>query len=198
MNKILGIVGSPRKTGNTHHMVTLILQGARMSGAHTEVLYLSDFLIKECDGCHVCWQGKGCNKADDMIGIYPKICESDVIVFGTPVYWYGPTALMKCFIDRFVYFNCEETRKSINGLTAAIAIPFEDTTIESSDLLVRFFESCFSYLQINLVGKVLAPGVTQRGEVKNNKSVMDECLKLGKAIAAVEYNRKHNQAAGGF
>jgi multimeric flavodoxin WrbA len=37
--------------------------------------------------------------------IYPKIIEADAIIFGTPVYWYGPTALMKAFSDRFAYFS---------------------------------------------------------------------------------------------
>ena len=46
-----------------------------------------------------------------MALLYPKIAQSDAIVFGTLVYRYGPTAIMKCFMDRFVYFNCREVRK---------------------------------------------------------------------------------------
>jgi multimeric flavodoxin WrbA len=60
-----------------------------------------------------------------MLAIYPKIIEADVIIFGTPVYWYGPTALMKAFIDRFVYFNCPENRAKSGK---AANIPFEDDT----------------------------------------------------------------------
>ena len=126
MKKILGIMGSPRMNGNTHILVNKILKGAEDNGASTEIIFLKDMDIKECDGCHTCWKGKDCSKKDDMNNIYPKIIDSDVIVFGTPVYWYGPTALMKAFIDRFVYFNCEENRAKIRGKLAAVAVPFEE------------------------------------------------------------------------
>ena len=46
-----------------------------------------DFEIKECDGCHSCWKGNDCSKQDDMNELYPQIAASDVLIFGTPVYW---------------------------------------------------------------------------------------------------------------
>lgn len=95
MKTILGVVGSPRRKGNTHILVSRILEGAKKEGAATEIIFLNDLTIRECDGCHVCWKGRKCSKKDDMNNIYPKIIQSDVIIFGTPVYWYGPTALMK-------------------------------------------------------------------------------------------------------
>jgi multimeric flavodoxin WrbA len=96
--KVLGIVGSPRKNGNTQFLVNIILEGARQAGAETEMVRLADLNIRECDGCHSCWKGRPCVKDDDMNGIYEKIAANDVIVFGTPVFWYGPTGLMKTFL----------------------------------------------------------------------------------------------------
>ena len=124
MKTILGVVGSPRRNGNTDVLVSHVLKGARAAGAQTETLYLGDLTIQECDGCHACWQGPVCPKRDDMDAVYPKIIASDAIIFGTPVYWYGPTALMKGLIDRFVYFNCPENRVKIRGKSAAIVVPF--------------------------------------------------------------------------
>ena len=77
-----------------------------------------------------------------MLGIYPKIIESDAIIFGTPVYWYGPTALMKAFIDRFVFFNCPENRTKIKGKKAVIAVPFEEENPDTARPVVEFFENC--------------------------------------------------------
>jgi len=79
-------------------LVSTILDGAKAEGADIETLFLGDLDIRECYGCHSCWKGRHCSKKDDMNVIYPKIIQSDIIIFGTPVYWYGPTALMKCFI----------------------------------------------------------------------------------------------------
>jgi len=183
MKKILAVIGSPRKGGNTDILVSKIIEGAVSNDAQIEKLYLSDLKIKECDGCHHCWASKCCSKNDDMCDIYPKIEESDVIIFGTPVYWYGPTALLKCFIDRFVYFNCPENREKIKGKSAVIAIPFEEDNPKTADLVVQFFEKSFDYLQMKLAGQILAPGVGEKGDVLKSNDVLDKAYELGQKIA---------------
>ncbi len=187
MKTILGIVGSPRKNGNTDTLVSRILDGARDGGASTETILLAEHKIEECNGCHACWKGKRlCCKHDDMTNLYPRIIECDAIIFGTPVYWYGPTAIMKCFIDRFVYFNCPDNRAKIRGKAAVIAVPFEDKTLETSNLVVDFFEKSLNYLEMRLVDKILVPGVTKRGEVRNRKRIMNKCYRLGKRLAITQ------------
>lgn len=180
---ILGVVGSPRKKGNTHILVSRILDGAQEKGALTEILFLNDLHIRECDGCHVCWKGKKCSKKDDMNKVYPKIMNSDVIIFGTPVYWYGPTALMKCFVDRFVYFNCPENRAKIRGKSAVIAVPFEEEDPRTAHLLAQFFKKSLQYLELNLIGKILVPGVGKRGDIFAKDVLLEKGYKLGKRIA---------------
>jgi multimeric flavodoxin WrbA len=188
--KILGVVGSPRKKGNTHILVSTILDGAKNEGAMTELLFLNDFNIRECDGCYVCWKGKHCIKKDDMNTIYPKIIQSDTIVFGTPVYWYGPTALMKCFIDRFVYFNCPENRAKIRGKSAVIAVPFEEENLNTASLLVKFFKKSLQYLEMNLIGKILVPRVSKRGDILEKHEILEKAYKLGKSLAVTNNAKK--------
>jgi len=183
MKRILAVVGSPRKNGNTHILVSKITEGARAEGALVDELFLGDLTIRECDGCHVCWEGKDCNKNDDMLAIYPKIIQSDVIIFGTPVYWYGPTALMKAFIDRFVYFNCPENREKIRGKSAIIAVPFEEKDPEMAKPVVEFFQKCLDYLQVNLVDKIIVPGVSAKGEIRRNAELLQEAYELGRSLA---------------
>ena len=177
-------MGSPRKNGNTDVLVSRILDGARDNGANTEKIVLDDLKILECNGCHACWKGKHiCSKYDDMNDLYPKIIDSDAIVFGTPVYWFGPTAIMKCFMDRFVYFNCPVNRKKIRNKVAVIAVPFEDTTHETAELVVDFFARSFEYLEMRMVDKILVPGVTKRGEVRKLNQIMNRCYKLGQRLS---------------
>lgn len=184
MRKILGIIGSPRKNGNTDVLVSRILDGARENGADTEIIRLADLRISECDGCHACWKGKhACSKADDMRDLYPKIADADAFVLGTPVYWFGPTAIMKCFVDRLVYFNCPANRKTIRNKIAVIAVPFEDEAAGMSDPVVDFFAKSLDYLEMRLIDKVLVPGVTKRGEVRAKKRVMAKCRELGRRLA---------------
>ncbi len=186
MTRILGVVGSPRRNGNTHILVSRILGGAEAEGAITNILFLNDLIIRECNGCHACWEGKPCSKNDDMNTIYPKIIESDVIIFGTPVYWYGPTALMKGFIDRFVYFNCPEHRAEIKDKSAVLAVPFEEENPETAALLIAFFEKSLQYLQMNLVGSIIVPGVGRKGEILEKTDLLAEAYALGRKIATQE------------
>ena len=183
MKRILAVVGSPRRNGNTHILVSKIAEGARTKGAVVDELFLGELTIAECDGCHVCWEGKECSKKDDMQAVYPRIIQSDVIIFGTPVYWYGPTALMKAFIDRFVYFNCPENREKIRGKSAVIAVPFEEEGLETAKGVVEFFQKCLEYMQVKLVGKIIVPGVSAKGEIRQKPERLEEAYELGRSMA---------------
>jgi len=185
MNGILGVAGSPRKNGNTHVLVSRILEGAKEAGAEVELLLLADLNIRECDGCLLCWQGKPCPKNDDMNDLYPKIAEAGAIVFGTPVYWFGPTALMKAFLDRFVYFNCPANRGQVRGKPAVVATPFEDETPETADLLLALFAKSFEYLEMRPAGRIIVPGVGGRGDVLQKQAALDEAHELGRKLAAI-------------
>jgi multimeric flavodoxin WrbA len=118
-----------------------------------------------------------------MNKLYPKIIQSDVIIFGTPVYWYGPTALMKCFIDRFVYFNCQENREKIRGKSAVVAVPFEEETPKTASLLIKFFEKSLQYLEMNLIAKILVPGVSRKGDILKKEDRLAEGYTLGRRLA---------------
>ena len=182
MKKILGVVGSARKNGNTNTLVSKILEGAQEAGLLTEMILLTDLDIKECDGCHTCWKGNDCSKQDDMNQIYSKISGSDIIIFGTPVYWYGPTALIKAFLDRFVYFNSPQNRIKLRGKSAIIVIPFEENDVDTAAPLITMFEKSFKYLNIPLIETVIVPGVTKKGEVAQKEDIMAHCFDLGKKL----------------
>jgi len=46
-----------------------------------------------------------------MKKIYPKMEKADLILFGTPNYWYGPTGKMKLLIDRMRPFVANKKLK---------------------------------------------------------------------------------------
>jgi multimeric flavodoxin WrbA len=183
MKKILAVIGSPRKGGNTDILVGKMAEGAGSKGAQVETLYLAGLNISECDGCHVCWKVKPCCKHDDMLDLYRKIIENDAIIFGTPVYWYGPTALMKMFLDRLVYFNCPENRAKIRGKSAAVVIPFEEENPDTAKPVVEFFEKCLNYLEMKLVGAIIAGGVSDKGDVLKKPQRLREAFELGKKLS---------------
>jgi len=184
MVNVLAVIGSPRKGGNTDILVSAIAEGARAGGAAVEVVHLGGLTVRECDGCHACWHGRPCSKDDDMQRLYPKIAASDVIVFGTPVYWYGPTALMKAFIDRFVYFNCESNRPQIRGECALVAVVLEEETERTWRPVVEFFENSLAYLEMKLAETIVVPGVGPRGAIREKPDRLEEAYRLGTSLPA--------------
>jgi len=118
-----------------------------------------------------------------MCELYRKIAASDAIVFGTPVYWYGPTALMKAFVDRFVYFNCEANRPAVRGKRAAVAVVLEETSEQTWRPVVDFFAKSLAYLEMRLAETILAPGVGEKGAILREPQRLEEAYRLGGRLA---------------
>jgi multimeric flavodoxin WrbA len=98
--KVLGIVCSPRKDGNTEIMMEVALAGARSYGAETELWTTAGKDLKQCDACESCIKTGKCHIKDDMQELYPKVIAADGIIFGSPAYFMSGTAQAKTVIDR--------------------------------------------------------------------------------------------------
>ena len=181
---VLAVIGSPRTNGNTDILVSKIAQGACAAGAEVDTVHLGALAVRECDGCHACWRGRPCSKNDDMQQLYPKIIAGDIVIFGTPVYWYGPTALMKAFIDRFVYFNCPENRSRIRGKKAIVALVLEEEEQATWQPVMDFFDKSLAYLEMTLAGTIIVPGVGKAGAILRKPGRLDEAYRLGSAVAS--------------
>jgi multimeric flavodoxin WrbA len=83
--RILGIVGSPRKNGNTEIMINEVLNVASQAGWEAETFLLSEKQVAPCDACAACFQVGSCVVQDDMQELYEKLDRADAIVFGSPV-----------------------------------------------------------------------------------------------------------------
>ena len=98
--RILGIVCSPRKGGNTEILVTEALAAAREAGGETELVLVADKNIAACDGCGACRETGICKVKDDMQTIYEQLERADGVILGTPVYFLNVTAQAKAVMDR--------------------------------------------------------------------------------------------------
>ena len=104
--KVLGIVCSPRKDGNTEILVEEALKTTREAGAETDIFLVTGKKIEGCDACGSCHQTGKCKIKDDMQPLYEKMEAADAIIFGSPVYFHNYTAQAKAIIDRtFCYLR---------------------------------------------------------------------------------------------
>jgi len=98
--KVVGVVGSPKKNGNTAFLVKEVLSSIKDPEVETEILYLSDYKVEECDGCDLCIRERRCPKEDAMPTIEAQLLEADCIILGAPSYFSQVPSVMKTFIDR--------------------------------------------------------------------------------------------------
>ena len=98
--KILGVVASPRRGGNTDVLVDRALEGAKTTGAEVEKIYLRDWVIHPCQGAFSCEIAQKCVLPDDMQKIYPKLHAAEGILIGTPIYMSGVSGPLVNFLDR--------------------------------------------------------------------------------------------------
>ena len=179
---VLGIVGSPRIGGNTEVLVDEVLTGAEETGAMTEKVILSKLEIKPCQACNSCYKTGYCMQKDDMSGLLDKMLQSEIWILGTPIYWWGPTAQFKAFLDRWYHPKHQEFK----GKRVVIVVPLGGEHERYARHTIGLLEDVFSYLQMKLVGRVLAPGVNHRGEVRNNKDLMNKARDLGKSLILIK------------
>lgn len=98
--KVIGIVGSPRKNGNTNILVQQVLEGAAEAGAETRTFILNEMNYSGCQGCDYCKSHDKCRLEDDLVELFEELASADGVVFGSPIYFGQFTGQMRLFIDR--------------------------------------------------------------------------------------------------
>ncbi len=101
--KVLGIVGSPRKNGNTELLTRHALQAIAQEGLDTELICLAGLEIQPCNACLVCKEEEKCSIKDHLFPIYLKMKEADGVILASPVYFGSATALTKALMERVGY-----------------------------------------------------------------------------------------------
>ncbi len=141
--KAVVLFGSPRRDGNTKQIVDAFCDTLKKKGHDVRMLYLNDMNIRPCQGCLACIPEGLCRINDDMKDVRKYIAESDLIVFATPIYWWGPSAQLKAAIDRSIAFFDEAYRSRIAGKKAVTLFTFADQDPTTSqpclDMLTRTF-----------------------------------------------------------
>lgn len=100
MGKVLGLVGSHRRHGNSEVMACAALKAAQAEGAEISLLRLTDLDVRPCTGCMACVYKGGCPIDDDAAFLFREIQAVQGLVVAAPTYILGPTAVVKLILDR--------------------------------------------------------------------------------------------------
>jgi multimeric flavodoxin WrbA len=102
MKKVLGLVISHRKLGNSEILVKEIISNIPQE-CQPELIRLTDMKIEPCKACYQCLQpDKDCPIKDDFNFIMNKINHADALIIGVPIYLLGPHGYYKMLSDRMV------------------------------------------------------------------------------------------------
>jgi multimeric flavodoxin WrbA len=189
--KVLIVLGSPRKNGNSATLAAQIAKGAMSAQANVETVYLQEKNIAPCTACRSCLENSGdCIIQDDMQEIYEKLVEADGWVIASPVYWFTMTAQTKIFMDRCYALNFHPERP-FKGKPIAIAMaygggdPFESGCVNA----LRTFQDAYRYTESVIVGMVYGSSMDTEttapvDQIVRNEKVMQDAFELGRNLVS--------------
>ena len=162
--KIVVLFGSPNRKGSTNILVEEFRRGAEESGHLVEVIDICHADIHPCTGCVACGYEGPCVQKDDVDVIRQKLLASDMIVFATPLYYYGMSAQLKTVVDRFCAYNSSLNSRHIKSALLTVAWNADDWTFEA---LTAHYKTLVKYINFDDKGMILgygcgSPAMTQK------------------------------------
>lgn len=158
--------GSPNTNGSTALLAAEFARGAREAGHEVEIADVAALDIAPRTGCVACSYGGPCVQHDDFDELRRNVLASDMLVFATPLNYYGMTAQLKAAIDRFCSSNPRIAGKHLKSALLAVAWNADEWT---SDALEAHYDTLVRYLSFEDCGRVLGrgcgtPSLTARSE----------------------------------
>ena len=176
--KIVILMGSPNRKGSTSILVDSFVEGAEAAGRRCEVVDVCHANIHPCTGCVRCGYEGPCVQKDDVESIRAKLLSSDMVVFATPLYYYGMTAQLKTVVDRFCAFNGSLNSRRLKSALLAVAWNADDWTF---DALTAHYKTLVRYLNFEDKGMVLGYGCGAPSMTKSSK-YPQLAYQLGKSL----------------
>jgi multimeric flavodoxin WrbA len=182
--KVLVLLGSPRRKGNSALLAEKIAEGAGAEGAEVSFAFLHELGIAPCRGCGACQKPKsrGCAIDDAMQALYPQMIAADAWVVASPVYWFTVSAQLKAWMDR-CYALPAYGAEPFAGKRIAIAMSYGGADAFDSGCVnaLRTFQDAYRYAGAEIVG-IVHGSAAAAGEIKKNKALMAEALELGRNL----------------
>jgi multimeric flavodoxin WrbA len=174
--KVLGLSGSMRKDGNTAQLIKVILKRCEEAGVETKFISLAGKKILPCLGCEKCKEKKWCIiEKDDWNAIVQEILDCEVLVIGSPTYYYDVCGHLKNFIDRT--YSLYHDRKLAGRRGVAVAVQAQ----KGANRTIQTIEGFLSSHEFSSMGSVKGSGY-EEGAVMNDEEAVRKAEKVGDKI----------------
>lgn len=180
---LLVLYGSSRRGGNSELLADELVRGLECTR-----VYLAEHLVMPVQDKRHTPEGFG-PVDDDYESIIAQVLAHDVIVFATPLYWYGMSAQLKAFLDRWSA-SLRDKRIDFAGdmgkKLAYVVVTGSDQPRLKALPLIQQFDLIFRYVGIAFSGYLVGEG-NRPGDV----------LKDGRALVEAAWLRDELQAGTG-
>lgn len=182
--KVVAFNGSPRKDGNTFHLITAVLEELQKEEIDTELVQIGGKSLRGCIACYKCFENKDqrCAVTKDMMNeCIEKMIDADGMILGSPTYFANMSADLKALIDRagmVAKANGEMYRRKVGAAVVAVR---RAGSVHTFDAINHFFT----------IGQMIIPGSSywnigigrEKGEVEKDEEGMLTMRTLGRNMA---------------
>lgn len=176
--KIIVLEGSPNQRGSSNLLAGQFIRGAEEAGHTVSAVDIPRAGIHPCTGCVRCGYEGPCVQKDGMEPLREKILSSDMLVFVTPLYYYGMSAQLKAAVNRFCAFNSSLTAKRMRSALIAAAWNSDSWTF---DVLTAHYRTLVRYLSFRDQGMILGKGCGTPAMTAASP-YMKEAYELGRSL----------------
>ncbi|MDO5115656.1 MAG: flavodoxin family protein [Synergistaceae bacterium] len=175
--KILVLTGSPRREGNSNTLASQFIRGAQEAGHEVARFDAALKKVNPCSACGRCGMNGPCVFNDDFSFVREHLVPANVVVFATPMYYFGISAQLKAVIDRFYAVNGEIHVPK----RAVLMMTYANSAASEAQPIISHYELLLSYLGWRDAGQIIVPGVWPVGAI-NGTRYPDRAYQLGKSI----------------
>jgi multimeric flavodoxin WrbA len=194
--KLLILVGSPRKTGNSATLANAVKQGAEAAGSQVTIRHIDDYIANFLRDCRTCRLPNGdCAIEDQFKTLFLNdFLPADGVVFCTPIYWYGVSAQTKAFFDRtFCYYaasnpNSAQVVSQMMHKRIGLVLASEETYPGASLGIVHQIQEYSRYTKSEFVGVVRGVGNSRSEVARDPSAPLLAAEELGREIFARKFS----------
>jgi multimeric flavodoxin WrbA len=199
--KLMAIVGSPRREGNTDLLIDQVIAGCKSkTDVDVDKFLIVDKKIDYCTGCLTCClpsPGTGkCIIEDDMAQILKDMEASDAFIFGTPNHMRTITAPMLNFLTRMLpllEFRAVYDEKGnrvggeilsrVGGKKAAVVLAQGEPYFTSA-LVYEVLERNLTDFKLRRIGDIISMDNLHKGDVAKKEEELKKAFELGAKLAS--------------
>ncbi|MFC0334130.1 flavodoxin family protein [Paenibacillus sepulcri] len=194
--KLLILVGSPRRDGNSAALAAAVQRGAEEGGTQVQLRFVDDYISSFLRDCRTCRLPSGeCSINDSFRSLFiDGFLPAQAVIFCSPIYWYGLSGQMKSFFDRtFCYYAAShpESVQVAEGMTRkriGLVLASEETYPGASLGIIHQLQEFSRYTRSEFAGVVRGFG-NSRGEVtRDPNSPVSAAEQLGREILERKYS----------